>query len=139
MPYPEKSSRAEVRSFRFNPIHIEEARVLAIFDELEANGQSVKNRMIDAVLRFEGYEPEMFAHPENEQADRIAALVSAKLLEANAELVQQIINQIKSSGVRLDKPEYDVDDEGGVTSQFARNFAASFAQRQGISLSDEDE
>lgn len=113
-----KTSQAVIKSVRLNPINEHERAVLEIIDQLESEEYNFKQIVVDAILRANGYTPEMFARPfPNDILGHLE-----RMLEQFAHEIIQATQNMRGGG------RY-VEDEGETTS-FAQNFARSFIDRQ---------
>lgn len=141
-----KTSEAKLFTARINPkTSPEEKAVLKIIRNKQKQSFNFKQIAVDAILRAEGYTPEMFAQNTDAQASQIADEVSLKLGKTFEKLLsgfaQHIIDELRKSGVNLPY-EANVDTEKGETiSPFAMNFARGYIERekQGIAQIDDDE
>lgn len=136
MPKRPKTSKARIYTFRLNPIHEEESRVMEIIASWEQQGYTQKQLIMDRVLRCEGYTPEMFAH-----GDGLSPGVMQLLFEQFAEQLLNAIGERFSKWTRSPKISEPLaeDDAQEDVSQFARNFAKGFMERRKRGIGDEDE
>lgn len=128
---PRKPSEAVIKSARLNPINAQEKDALEIIEELEAQGYSFKEIVVDAILRADGRTPEMY--PPNTQ--NTATVILGQLEQMFAQFAQEIISQVKRGGGQpvQDDTEEDAD---GRPSPFAKSFAKSYVERQRRALGD---
>lgn len=118
----EKTSEARYFSARFNPKTSEEdKKAVEIIDEWIARGYNFKSIVTDAILRSEGYTPEMFNDPASQLLNRMEDIL--------ADFAEDLIKRIGSAPRR--PVLEDNGDEGEESANgFARNFAKGFIQRQ---------
>lgn len=122
---PAKSSKAKYYSARFNPATSEEdARTIEIIERYLAEGYKFKDIAQDAILRAEGYKPEMFNSGDRNDMKFLSQLENMFTRFAE-ELMQRIGDRAYITGDTApdDEPEQP-------TSKFARSFAKGFLQRQ---------
>lgn len=124
-----KTSRAVIKSARFNPVTSEkDMKALEIIEELEGKGYNFHQIAVDAILTRGGATPEMF-DPENGTRNMISQL-ETMLADFSADLMRNL------KGRR----DFDIDDDDeGRVSQFTANFAKGFLARQQQVLGDDEE
>lgn len=123
----QKTTQAKHFGIRLNPATSElDARTLAIIQNRQQQGYSFKAIAQDAILRYGGMRPEMFNDPSQQNARLLAGI--ERML---SDFGERLLAEYKRTGGRY-APSDDTqdDEEGGVVSGFAANFARSFMQRQ---------
>lgn len=107
-------SQAKYYSARFNPrTSSEDKETLAIIQRLEAEGWNFKQIVQDAILRVQGFTPEMFAgQTTNVDLESLLEMVANRILERIGDVRAQ--------------PQADEPEE---LTEFARQFAQSYQQR----------
>jgi len=118
-------AKSKVFSVRLHPSDEREARVISILDDLISKGFSMREIFTDAILRAEGYTPEMFRDTD----ERITRTYLETLLsEFGQDLLSQIENGTISAKAQTDKrpsPFGDDEDEDAM-----RNIAQGFMNRR---------
>jgi hypothetical protein len=118
---PKKSSEAEYKHARFNPATSEEdRRALEIIHRLEAEGYTFKQIVQDAILRADGYRPEMFAGADDK---------TGVILNRMEEMVEQIADEIVKRVGTTPSFAREMEDDGE-RSTYTKTLAKSFLQRQ---------
>lgn len=123
-----KTTQAVIKTARLNPAtSAEDKAALEIIQELEGQGYNFKQIIVDAVLRGNGFKPEMFARPNSGDLMR-------GMEDMLSSFAQEILSEVRKGGVRTEEePASEAD------SPFSRNFAKSFMQRQQRATGEEDQ
>jgi len=120
----EKTSIAKYYSARFNPKTSElDAKVVEIVKGLQEKGFKFKDIAQDAILRADGYTPEMF---NDGQGDSRLLFQLEGMFTRFAEELLERIGQLPAGRIEStvsDEPEMD-------NTHFAKSFAKGFLQRQ---------
>lgn len=123
---PAKTTKAKYYSARFNPATSEEdAKAVEIIERLQAEGFKFKDIAQDAILRADGYKPEMFSSGDRDTMKLLSQLENMFTRFAE-ELIQRIGDRPQGTGYTAP----DDDEPEQPTSKFARSFAKTFLQRQ---------
>lgn len=118
---PKKSTQAEYKHARFNPVTSDEdRRALEIIHRLEAEGYTFKQIAQDAILRADGWKPEMFSGA----GDKSGAILN-RMEDMFAQFADEIVRRAGST------PNFSREmEDDGERSNYTRTLAKSFMQRQ---------
>lgn len=126
-----KTSAAVILSARLNPVTSQyDRKALEIVKHQETKGFNFKQVAVDAILRSEGYTPEMF------ERDTSVSKLFAHLETMLADFSSQLMEGLKNRGVS--SIDDDLHSEGGI-SKFSQTFARGYLQRQQQALGDDEE
>lgn len=126
-----KTSAAVILSARLNPVTSQyDRKALEIVKHQETKGFNFKQVAVDAILRSEGYTPEMF------ERDTSVSKLFAHLETMLADFSSQLMESLKNRGVS--SIDDDLHSEGGI-SKFSQTFARGYLQRQQQALGDDEE
>lgn len=121
-----KTTKAVYKTVRLNPTTSDyDARILEIIHSWEERGYDFKKSVSDAILRSEGFTPEMFSR--SAPVDWMGYIE-----ETLTRFQQELLTEIRKRGhVVEDEPE------GNEESVFTKNFAKKFMERQNRAVGDE--
>lgn len=134
-----KTSKAEHRSARFNPIHEDEAKALEIIRFYEELGTSFKRLVVAAILEYEGHDPSLL-QPKQPivHVDVDVNQFTGQMQGLLERFADEIIRHFKKGTPSRRQQSVD-EDEDDETTQFAKNFARGFIQRQQQGLGEDDD
>lgn len=120
----QKSSLAEHRSVRLNPINPEEAQVLKILDEYRRAGYEFKQVLVSAILKFHGDKPHLFDHVVETEA------LLQRMNELLTNHIETVLEEIRRAGYKITARNGDDEDITPEQSPLARNLARGIMQRR---------
>lgn len=123
-----KTSNAKIYTARLNPINPQEKAVMEIIESHKGQ-YNFKQVIVDAILRCSGFTPEMFAPTRDQQTTAIINGLSKEIEGHLSHIVQQILNDLRESGVSMPAHIDDKPDDDSI-SPFAMNFAKGYLKRQ---------
>ncbi len=125
-----KTSKRKVLSVSLNPINPAEARVMEIIDAWAEQNVTLKDWVVDRMLRDDGATPERYAPALN--ADAIAASLAGSLEDMFHAFAVELIEAIgeRAAGVPVSMPIDEVDEGEEAAEEFAAQFTNSFLARR---------
>lgn len=125
-----KTSKRKVISVSLNPINEAEARVMELIDEWAKEEITLKDWVVDRMLRDDGATPERYAPQIN--ADAIAASVAGSLEEMFHAFAVELIAAIgeRAAGAPALAPIVEDEEDEEVATEFAAQFTNSFLARR---------
>jgi hypothetical protein len=127
-----KTSKRKVISVSLNPINEAEARVMELIDEWAKEDVTLKEWVVDRMLRDDGATPERYAPQIN--ADAIAASVAGSLEEMFHAFAVELMETIGDRPVGKATPKRGMVEDDEVIDderqQIIENFTDSFLARR---------
>jgi hypothetical protein len=118
------TKRSRHIQFRLHPDIEEEAKVLELLDYWNKEGYSNRQIFTDAVLRSQGYTPEMFG----QGGDGLTIpMLLHRIEETVANAIKEVIDNLPAPAKKKALEEAEVDD----SEAYARNLAKSYMSRSG--------
>lgn len=122
-----KTTKAVIKSARLNPVTSERDRaVLELIEQGAADGYTFKDIVIDAILYANGKTPDNFDRP---QSNDILSGMEDLLSRFADEIVREVKNGGSVGDATFNEPE--------ASTNFSRNLAKTFMQRQQQNKGDE--
>lgn len=125
-----KTSKRKVISVSLNPINPAEARVMELIDAWAEENVTLKEWVVDRMLRDDGATPERYTPQFN--ADAIAASVAGSLEEMFHAFAVELIAAIgeRAAGSPVPMPVEEVEEDEEAATEFAAQFTNSFLARR---------